>query len=157
MRPHGTLAALFYTVWRRQTNVSRDPLTLISRRSSNILLHPDHVVRLPQPGAQLAIEIGGPLDAEVMHLPAGTVVDELNNPRIFQPALQRKGRDEVIFARHESGEAYPRHEDQPSLLRDNLDVSERLNQRDVSPRQREDRGLRSGEERFQREPTARVP
>src|SRR5215471_21302900 len=92
-----------------------------------------------------------------MHLPAGTVFDELNNPRVLQPALQRKGRNEVIFTRHEAGEAYPRHEDEPSLLRNHLDVSERLYQCDVSPREREHRGLRSGEERLQREPTARVP
>ena len=77
--------------------------------------------------------------------------------RTPKPAMESEARNDITLARLQAGEANARDGDEPGLLRQDLDVAERFEERDIFAGGGKDLGLRTGEEPLRREPAARVP
>ena len=122
-----------------------------------VALSAHDVVRLLQPRAKLAVQVGGRCDADVVPAPARTVVDRLDDSPILNPAMEGERGHEVILARIQTGESDAGDGDETGLLGEHLDVAERFEQRDVLARRGQDPGRGAGKERLEREPAARVP
>ena len=66
-----------------------------------------------------------------MSTPARSVVHRLDDARAGQPAMQRETGEEAILARLQPGEPDSSDTGQSRLLRDDLDVAEGAEHRDV--------------------------
>jgi len=71
--------------------------------------------------------------------------------------MERKARNEVILARRQPREADACNANEARFLRKDLDVAERAQGLDESSGEIEDRWIGAGEERLEREVSARMP
>ncbi len=104
-------------------------------------LQAHNVVRFLQPAPQLRVKVRACSHPDMVHAPAGPIVDRFGDSRALQPTMQRKVRQEMIPARLEAGEANARHHRQTRLLRDDLHVAKGAEHSDVLSREGQHGGL----------------
>ena len=88
-----------------------------------------------KPRDQFVVEVGLGSDADVVSPPPRPVVDSLDDARAVKPAMQREAGQEPVLAGGEPAESDPCDADQAGLLRDDLNIAEGVEERDVPVRQ----------------------
>src|SRR5262245_8858531 len=94
---------------------------------------------------------------DVVGSPPRTVIDSLDDTRALKPAMQGETGKEPILARIQTCEPNARDTDQARLLRNHLNVTQRIEYSNVIATELDNLWFRFGEERLQCESPARVP
>ena len=103
-------------------------------RPAQVALETDNVVRFLKPGDQFIVEVGLGSDADIVSPPPRPIVDGLDDSRTVKPAMRRKAGQEPVLAGLKPAESDPCDADQAGLLRDDLNIAEGVEQRDVPAR-----------------------
>jgi len=96
-----------------------------------IARHSHDVVRFLRPRSEFIVEVGLTPNADEMSPPPRSVICGLDDPRAVQPAMQRETGGEAVLTWLGPGEPDPSHAGKSRLLREDLDVAEGVEQRDV--------------------------
>ena len=94
-----------------------------------VALQPHDAKGFLQPTTQIVVDFRSRSDTHLVHLPPWAVVDVALDSIASDLPSKGKCGNEVILARHDSGESNPCYENEPRLLGNYLDVSQRLHNR----------------------------